>query len=135
MVNCVVIGGNLCFTPELKYTAAGMAVCNLRLASNSKYTTSSGEKRETVVFVDVIAWGKQAESCAEYLDKGSKILVEGDLQMNEWEDKRTGQKHSKMEVRASRVHFLSSGKRGNGQPASVGAGASEPSSTNDDVPF
>src|SRR4029077_8618164 len=135
MVNCVVIGGNLCFAPELKYTAAGMAVCNLRLGRNSKYTTSSGEKREKVVFVDVIAWGKQAESCAEYLDKGSKILVEGDLQMNEWDDKRTGQKHSKMEVRASRVHFLSSGKRGNGQPATAGVSTEGRSDTNEDVPF
>jgi single-strand DNA-binding protein len=137
MVNIVCIGGNLCFSPELKYTSAGMAVCNLRLANNSKYTTKTGEKRERVVFVDVIAWGKTAEACAEYLDKGSKILVEGELTLNEWEDRKTGQKHSRMQVRASQIHFLStSSKKSNGHPAPAGAIADhDTNDANEDVPF
>jgi single-strand DNA-binding protein len=132
MTNIVVLGGNVCFTPELKYTPAGTAVCTLRLASNSKYVGRDGQAHEKVVFVDVVAWGKTAEACAEYLDKGSKVMVEGALELNEWTDRTTQQKRSKLEVRASRVDFLTM-KTSNGSAAPVAAG--ERNDANEDVPF
>ena len=138
MVNVVILAGNLCANPELKYTPAGTAVSTLRLAVNSQWRDAKGEKRERVLFIDVVAWGKQAENAAEYLEKGSKVLVEGELRMNEWEDRRDGRKHSRTEVHASMLKFLSM-KKTNGAPAHAGAGMSpppvEPHHADDDVPF
>lgn len=138
MVNVVILAGNLCANPELRYTPAGTAVSTLRLAVNDKYTTSTGEKRDRVLFINVVAWGKTAENAAEYLEKGSKILVEGELRMSEWDDKRTGQKQSRTEVHAAAIKFLSM-KKTNGAPAHAGAGTSpaplEPHRADDDVPF
>ncbi len=136
MVNVVMLGGNLTADPELKYTPKGTAVANMRLAVNSRYTTATGEKREEVLFIDVVAWGRQAETCAEYLAKGSKVFVEGQLKSQEWDDRRTGQKMRKIEVHAKAVNFLSASKKtANGAaPASVPATAgAEPG--DDDVPF
>lgn len=137
MVNVVVLAGNLCATPELKYTPSGTAVSTLRLAVNSQWRDNKGEKHDRVLFIDVVCWGKTAENAAEYLEKGSKVLVEGELRMNEWDDRRTGQKHTRTEVHAAMLKFLSM-KKSNGAPAHAGAG---PSSTpgqapqEDDVPF
>ena len=131
MVNLVVLAGNLCAAPDLKYIASGTAVCNLRLAVNNKYTTASGEKRESVLFIDVTAWGKQAESAAEYLEKGSKILVEGELRQREWTDTRSGDKRSKIEVQSRSIQFLSMKKSNGAQPAP----AASPAPAEEDVPF
>lgn len=134
-INSVVIGGRLCAPPELRYTAGGTAVGNMRVAINEKYKTSSGEVRDRATFVDVIVWGKIAESCAEYLDKGSELIVEGGLRTNEWEDRATGQKRQRLEVNAARVQFGNNTKRGNGVPAPAGVAAREHDPTNSDVPF
>ena len=133
MVNMVILGGNLCFDPELKYTPSGAAVVTLRLAVNSYYRTKTGEKRENVLFIDVVAWGKSAEACAEYLGKGSKILVDGELRSQEWDDRQTGQRKTRWEVHAKNVRFLTT-KPTNGraaQPAPVDATAG----AEEDVPF
>ena len=79
-LNKVLLIGNLTRPPELRYTPSGTAVADLRLAVNRNYSTQSGEKREEVCFLTVVVWGKQAESCGEYLDKGSQVFVEGRLQ-------------------------------------------------------
>ena len=71
--------------PELRYTPSGTAVADLRLAVNRNYTTQGGEKREETCFLTVVVWGKQAERCGEYLDKGSPVFVEGRLQTRDWE--------------------------------------------------
>ena len=76
-LNKVFLIGNLTRAPELRYTPSGTAVADLRLAVNRNYTTQSGEKREEACFLTVVVWGKQAESCGEYLDKGSQVFVEG----------------------------------------------------------
>jgi single stranded DNA-binding protein (ssb) len=86
-LNKVFLMGNLTRPPELRYTPSGTAVADLRLAVNRNYTTQSGEKRDEVCFLTVVVWGKQAESCGEYLDKGSPIMVEGRLQTRDWETK------------------------------------------------
>jgi len=137
-LNKVFLIGNLTRPPELRYTPSGTAVADVRLAVNRNYTTQSGEKREDTCFLTVVVWGKQAESCGEYLDKGSPILVEGRLQTREWEGK-DGQKRTVIEVVADRVQFMGRGK-GAPAPAAVPAAgepfAEEPRAAGeDDVPF
>src|SRR3977135_2568691 len=108
-LNKVFLMGNLTRPPELRYTPSGTAVADLRVAVNRNYTTQSGEKRDEVCFLTVVVWGKQAESCGEYLDKGSPIMVEGRLQTRDWETK-DGQKRSVVEVVAERVQFMGRSK-------------------------
>ncbi|MBI4269668.1 MAG: single-stranded DNA-binding protein [Candidatus Rokubacteria bacterium] len=134
-LNKVFLIGNLTRPPELRYTPSGTAVADLRLAVNRAYTTQGGEKREEVCFLTVVVWGKQAESCGEYLDKGSPILVEGRLQTREWEAKDGG-KRTVIEVVAERVQFMGRAKA----PAPAGVPTAEPfaeetGAGGDDVPF
>ncbi|MBI2160569.1 MAG: single-stranded DNA-binding protein [Candidatus Rokubacteria bacterium] len=137
-LNKVFLIGNLTRPPELRYTPSGTAVADVRLAVNRNYTTQSGEKREDTCFLTVVVWGKQAESCGEYLDKGSPILVEGRLQTREWEGK-DGQKRTVIEVVADRVQFMGRGKSAAAPAAVPAAGepfAEEPrAGGGDDVPF
>ena len=108
-LNKVFLIGNLTRAPELRYTPSGTAVSDLRLAVNRNYTTQGGEKREETCFLTVVVWGKQAESSAQYLDKGSPVLVEGRLQTRDWETK-DGQKRNVVEVVAERLQFLGRGR-------------------------
>ncbi len=136
-LNKVFLIGNLVRPPELRYTPSGTAVTDLRLAVNRNYTTQGGEKREETVFLTVVVWGKQAETCGEYLDKGSPILVEGRLQTREW-DGKDGQKRTVMEVVAERVQFMGRGKTPAAAPVPSAEGfAEEPAAGggDDDVPF
>jgi len=105
-INLIVLSGNLTKDPELRYLASGDAVTTLRLANNRRYR-SGEEWQEETTFIDVVVWGKQAESCGEYLSKGSPVLVEGNLRIREWETKE-GSKRITPEIRARRVHFLGS---------------------------
>src|ERR1044072_6572714 len=119
-LNKVLLIGNLTRPPELRYTPSGTAVADLRLAVNRNYTTQSGEHREEVCFLTIIVWGKQAESCGEYLDKGREVCLEGRLQTRDWEGK-DGQRRTATEVVGERVQFLSRTKGGGGgrAPATV----------------
>ena len=112
-VNTVILGGNLTRDPEVKYTASGTAVGKLGLAVNEKYKTSNGEQKEDVLFVDVEVWARQAETCQEYLKKGSQVLIEGSLKLDQWDDKETGKKRSRHKIRARRVTFIGSRKENN----------------------
>lgn len=103
--NKVLLMGNLTKDPELRYTPQGMAVANLRLAVNRKYKSKTQELKEEVCFITVVVWNKQAETCNQYLHKGSSCFVEGILQSRSWED-NAGQKRSVVEVRAERVQFM-----------------------------
>ena len=115
--NKVILIGNLTKDTEIRYTPQGTPVCTLRLAVNSKYKQGNDMKEETL-FIDAIVFGKQAESCSKYLNKGSQALVEGRLQERRWE--KDGQQRSKFEVVAQSVRFLSS-RRGEGEgPAPAG---------------
>ena len=137
-LNKVFLIGNLVRPPELRYTPSGTAVADMRIAVNRSFTTQSGEKRDDTCFLTVVVWGKQAEACGEYLDKGRPILVEGRLQTREWETK-DGQKRSVVEVVAERVQFLGTRKETAGAPAAVPAAESFAEETvgggDDDVPF
>jgi single-strand DNA-binding protein len=136
-LNKVFLIGNLVRPPELRYTPSGTAVADLRIAVNRSFTTQTGEKRDEACFLTVVVWGKQAEACGEYLDKGRPIMVEGRLQTREWETK-DGQKRNVVEVVAERVQFLGArGKETAGAPAAVPGGEAfaEDTTGGDDVPF
>ena len=92
--NKVILLGNLTRDPELRYTPKGMAVARLGMAVNRTYKTEGGESREEVTFVDIDAWGKQAELISQYLRKGNPLFVEGRLKLDQWDDKASGQKRT-----------------------------------------
>ncbi len=123
MVNKVILVGNLGKDPEVRYTSGGQAVANLRIATSRSWTDKqSGQRKEETEWHDVEVWGKQAEQCGEYLAKGRQVYVEGRLKTDQWDDKQTGQKRSRVKVVADPVRFLSSGDRG-ARGAAKGAGA------------
>src|SRR5207237_1443096 len=116
--NKVILMGNLTRDPELRFTPKGTAVAKLGLAVNRVWKTETGETKEEVLFIDVDAFSRQAETIGQYLKKGSPILVEGRLRMDTWDDKQTNQKRTKILVTAENVRFLGSGQsREGGAPA------------------
>jgi len=137
--NRVMLMGNLTRNPELKYTPSGSAVADLGLAVNESFKNKAGETIEQTCFVDVVAWGRQAETAAEYLKKGSPVFVEGRLQFDQWESQQ-GEKRSKLRVRAERVQFLSAGGGSVDTASDPGGGLDGPvpivpPPNDDDVPF
>src|SRR6266705_2999896 len=94
--NKVLLMGNLTKDPEVRYTPKGTAVTTIRLAVNRNWMSETGEKKEEVTFVDVDVWGKQAETIGQYMTKGRPLFVEGRLKLDEWDDKESGQKRSKL---------------------------------------
>jgi single-strand DNA-binding protein len=110
-LNKVLLIGNLTQDPELRRIPSGTAVTTLRLAVNESFQNKSGERVERTLFLDVDVWDRQAETCQQYLSKGSPVCIEGRLQMDTWDDKETGQKRSRLKVRAERVQFLSGPRR------------------------
>ncbi|MCU0857077.1 MAG: single-stranded DNA-binding protein [Pontiellaceae bacterium] len=110
-LNRVFLMGNLTRDPEVRYTPSGTAVGDLSLAINENYKNKAGEMVESTVFVDVEVWSRQAETCSEYLFKGSPVFIEGRLKLDQWTNQQ-GEKRSKLRVRADRVQFLGSPRRG-----------------------
>ena len=148
--NKVILAGNLTRDPELRYTPKGTAIAKIGLAVNRVWTNEAGEKKEEVTFVDVDVFGRTAENVGQYMRKGRPILIEGRLKLDQWDDKQTGQKKSKMGVVAETVQFLGSAPiAGEGsapaapraaRPAPGAAPAAEPVEgdgppESDDVPF
>jgi len=122
--NKVILAGNLTRDPEMRYTPQGRAVAKLGLAVNRTWTTETGEKREEVSFVDVEAWGRNAETLSKYMRKGKPLLIEGRLKQDTWEDKNTHQKQSKLKVILESFAFIDSrGEGGVGRPVEQGAAA------------
>jgi len=150
--NKVILAGNLTRDPELRYTPKGTAIASFGLAINRKWKSETGESKEEVCFVDVEAWDRQAEVVAQYFKKGRPILVEGRLKFDQWEDKNTHQKQSKLKVRLETFSFIDTKGADDGvpseaprarpaAPAAAPAGApaaAEPEASEpeqDDVPF
>ncbi len=104
--NKVILMGNLTRDPELRYTPKGMAITRIGLAVNRVWKTETGETKEEATFVDVDAFGRQAETLAQYMKKGSPILVEGHLRLHSWEDKQTNQKRSVLRVGLENFRFV-----------------------------
>ena len=132
--NKVILAGNMTRDPELRYTPKGTAIAKFGLAINRNWTGEDGQKREEVTFVDVDAFGKQAETIGQYLRKGRPVLVEGRLKLDQWDDKQTGQKRSRLGVVLESFSFLDSGNRdaagggsgGASAPSASGSPASRP---------
>ena len=127
--NRVILIGNLTRDPEIRYTPSGMAVATFGLAVGRRWKDkTSGEMREETTFVDIDAWGKQAELAGQYLAKGRPLLVEGRLKLDQWEDRETKQKRSKLKVVCERFQFLGTreGGPGGGGPPPKPAGPGAP---------
>ncbi|NDB96064.1 MAG: single-stranded DNA-binding protein [Verrucomicrobia bacterium] len=145
-LNKVFLMGNLTRDPEVRHTPKGTAVGDLAMAINMSYRAQDGTEKEEVCYVDVVVWGRQAETCRDYLSKGAPVFVEGRLQLDQWEGPE-GEKKSRMRVRADRVQFLSRGggagggaRGGKGSPAAADDGGGKGSAPardipEDDVPF
>ena len=143
-MNKIFMTGNLTRQPELKLTPSGVKVCNLGLASNERWNDAqSGEQRETVCFVEVEAWNRQAEIIDEYFKKGSQILVEGNLKFDQWQAE-DGTNRNRLSVRLQRFEFVGANPNGNGnrQSGNTGQAANSESApmttdevSDDDVPF
>jgi single-strand DNA-binding protein len=116
-LNRVFLMGRLTFDPELRRIANGTAVTDLRLATGRSYAGKDGERKEETLYIDVTVWDRQAETCCQYLRKGSAVHVEGHLKMDSWDDKTTGEKRTKIKVQAERVQFLDRRENSAGAPA------------------
>ena len=154
-LNKVFLIGNLTRDPELRVTPKGTAICQFGMAVNRQFKDESGATRDETTFVDIEAWGKQGELVSKYLSKGSPAMVEGRLKLDQWEDKTSGQKRSKLKVVLDNVQFLSSRGAGGaggagaaphaapveGEPADPAAPAAKPAAPaskehlDEDVPF
>jgi single-strand DNA-binding protein len=120
-LNKVMLIGNLTRDPELRVTPKGTAICQFSLAVNRKFRDESGADREEVTYVDIEAWGKSGENIAKYCTKGRPLFVEGRLRLDQWEDKTTKEKRSRMKVVCDNFQFLGSG-RGDGAAPGGGEG-------------
>ena len=153
--NKVILMGNLTRDPEMRYVPSGTAVTNFGLAMNERYTDrQTGEQKESPCFVEVTAWGRQAEVVNEYLTKGSPVFLEGSLKFDSWEAE-DGSKRNRLSVTAFRIQLIGGRRDGDemgggyadAQPAAAPAGAtsyqeapaseasSAPTTTDDDIPF
>ena len=143
-INRVVLVGNLTKDPELRHTPSGTAVCNLRLAVNTRRKDETGQWVDKPNYFDITVWGNQGERCAQYLSKGRPVGVDGRLEWREWETPE-GNKRQAVDVVADTVQFL--GGRGDGEGGGGGggyipadatptpAGDFPTSPTDDDIPF
>lgn len=159
-VNKVILIGNLGEQPDLRYTDGGNAVCNMSVATNTEYEDRDGNQVQDTEWHDVVAWGRLGEVCNEYLQQGSQVYFEGELQTRQWEDKDGNERYS-TEVKALEMNFLDApGETSGGQmdqrrsqsgpsdqrrsggasPNSSGGGGNQPADNqdfepDDDLPF
>ena len=119
-VNCVLLLGHLTRDPELRYTPTGAAVAQFGLGVNRRWRDAAGILQEQPCFVEVVAWGKQAETVAAHCAKGRAVFIEGRLQLDQWETE-AGERRSRLKVVAQRVTFLGR----NGRPDASGDAAAE----------
>ena len=135
-MNKVIILATLTRDPELRYLPKGTAVCKLGIAQNRKWKTESGEEREDVLFADVDCFGKQAETVAKWFKKGSRMLVEGRLKLDQWEDKKTGEKRSKIAIALESFSFVDRAKTEKADPGDYVTPAAAVTNQDDEqVPF
>jgi single-strand DNA-binding protein len=132
-INRMTVIGNLGSEPEMRFTPSGRPVTSFRIATNWRYTTAEGERREETEWFSVVAWGKLAEQCNQFLTKGRLVYVEGRLRLRTWEG-QDGQKRARNEIIADRVKFLDrqgTPATGEAKTEEVEPGEVEP----EDIPF
>ncbi len=143
MYQKLTIVGNLGTEPDLRYTTSGQAVCNFSVATNRKWTGSDGQLQEETIWFRVSVWGKQAETCNQYLSKGRQVLCEGRLTVDRetseprvWQD-QSGKWRASYEMSAFEVKFL--GQRSDNSSfagdSNAPAGGDAPGITEDEIPF
>jgi single-strand DNA-binding protein len=139
MWHTLIIVGNLGKDPEMRYTPSGQAVTSFSVATSRQYTANNGQLVKETTWFRVSAWGKQAETCNQYLKKGSKVLVEGRLQPDPntggpriW-NRQDGTPAASFEVRALNVRFLSS--RAESEALGMGTDEGSPVASEDEIPF
>jgi single-strand DNA-binding protein len=147
-LNKVMLIGNLGKDPELRFTPSGRAVAKFSLATSEQWTTPEGQRQDRTEWHNIVVWGKQAETCGQYLSKGRQVYIEGSIRSRQYDDKE-GQKRWITEVVAQRVQFLGGGRgdgAGAGRPAGAGGGGGgsgggdevgppAPMPEDDDIPF
>ena len=131
-LNKVFLIGNLTRDPELRVTPKGTSIAAFGIAINRQTKDDAGNTRDETTFVDVEAWGKQAELVAKYLGKGSPCMIEGRLKLDEWTDKTSGAKRSRLKVVLENVQFL--GRKSDGTPAELRDGEQAPQQRQDARP-
>ncbi|MBP1684689.1 MAG: ssb [Deltaproteobacteria bacterium] len=135
MVNKVILVGNLGKDPEVRFTPNGRALAKFPVATSERWTDQDGNKQERTEWHNVVVWGKQAETCGQYLAKGRQVFVEGSIRTRQYDDK-DGNKRYITEIVARDVRFLGGGGRGAAEPGGIplGEDAGGPPA-DDDIPF
>ncbi len=124
-LNAVYLIGRLVADPELRYTQKGAPVCDFRIACSRRYKNrETGEWQEETLYINVVAWRRQAETANDYLKKGSAVLVEGSIRSRQWETNE-GEKRSVIEVVARRIQFLDQIQKDEGTQEDVGGDTRE----------
>jgi single-strand DNA-binding protein len=143
-VNKVILIGRLGKDPELKYTAGGAPLARFTLATDENFKDRSGEQQRRTEWHTIVAWGKLAEICGEYLTKGKQVYVEGSIRSRQWED-QSGNKRTSYEIVARQMTML--GSRADSERAAQAAASpeqaeqpaaeptAEPEITDEDIPF
>ena len=127
MLNKVMIIGNLGKDPEIRYTQSGSAVASFNVATTERFKDKNGQQQDQTEWHRIVAWGRLAEICGEYLHKGSKVYIEGKLQTRKWTDQNGNEKYT-TEIIAREMKMLDgAGKRGEDIP--------NPPTLPDDIPF
>lgn len=148
-VNKAIIVGNLGRDPEMRSTQSGSQVANFSIATSRQYTDSNGQKQEETEWHRIVAFGRLAEICGQYLRKGKQVYIEGRIQTRSWEDKETGQKRYTTEIVAEQMQMLGragdapsgpsddygDSTSGSRQAASVAGGGAPAGGDDDDLPF
>jgi single-strand DNA-binding protein len=144
-VNKVILVGRLGKDPEIRSIPSGTSVAKFSLATDERFTDKSGEKQERTEWHNIVAWGKLAEICGQYLRKGKLVYIEGSIRTDSWDDKETGVKKYRTEIIANTMQMLDkkgddegggySGGGGYRKPASGGAPAGPAIEDDDEVPF
>ena len=140
-VNKVILIGNLGKDPELRFTSTGSAVARFPIATSEVWNDRDGNKQERTEWHNIIVWGKQGESCSQYLAKGRQVFVEGSIRTRSYDDK-SGNKRYVTEIVAQRIRFLGGGGGTRMAPETEGGGASDEAHSaggqtpfDDDIPF
>ncbi len=137
-----IIAGNVTRDPEMRATPSGAQACNFTIAVNRVFRGSDGGQQEQTSFIDCVAWGKSGETIAQYVKKGSALIVSGRIEQRSWEDKTSGQRRSRVEIVVDDFSFVGGGdgggsgrSGGSSRPSAAKASApAEDDFTPDDMP-
>jgi len=145
MINKVILVGRLGKDPEIRSTPSGTSVARFSMATDEKFTDRNGEKQERTEWHNIVAWGKLAEICGQYLKKGKLVYIDGSIRTDSWDDKESGQKKYRTEIVANTMKMLDrkgdeGGAGGGGAYAgsprkSITPAGAETAENDEEVPF